>query len=31
MTPARPNDIWSIDDLELELRQLPGVRGGRLR
>jgi hypothetical protein len=26
MTPARPNDIWSIDDLELELRQLPGVR-----
>jgi hypothetical protein len=26
MIRARPNDIWSIDDLELELRQLPGVR-----
>ncbi len=26
MNRVRTNDIWSIDDLELELRQLPGVR-----
>jgi hypothetical protein len=27
MTPPRRNDaVWSIDDLELELRKLPGVR-----
>jgi hypothetical protein len=24
--PTRPDDVWSIDDLELELRKLPGVR-----
>ena len=25
MTRARTNEVWSIDDLELELRKLPGV------
>jgi hypothetical protein len=24
--PTRPDEVWSIDDLELELRKLPGVR-----
>ena len=24
--PARVEAVWSIDDLELELRKLPGVR-----
>ena len=26
MSPIRGDAVWSIDDLELELRKLPGVR-----
>jgi len=26
MSPIRDDAVWSIDDLELELRKLPGVR-----